>query len=102
MLGEELIWAPSTRLLVELKAEMAGGTHSLDVGDAQRTRQDRGVWASGGRAKRTCSSVLPQTTGFLCLFSLNHCMKLCSFHKERLAPPGLGPKLLEGPPVWLG
>lgn len=25
MLGEELMWAPSTRLLVELKVEMAGG-----------------------------------------------------------------------------
>lgn len=56
MLGEELIWAPSTRLLVELKVEMAGGTHSLHVGSAQREsrpRQDRGVWASRGRG---CSS----------------------------------------------
>lgn len=72
MLGEELIWTPSTRLLVELKVEMAGGTHSLDVGSARREsrpRRDRGVRASAGEdvaaAKRTCSSGLPQTTGFL-------------------------------------
>lgn len=71
-LGEELIWAPFTRLLAELKARMGRGSSRPGRAQGEDVAGWR-EWAAGAEAvaaaKCVCSAASPQAMGFLGLRS---------------------------------